>query len=213
MALFSFGCEKSDSNALNDNALTVQREIKPVLSLVYDHEPTSKELLEDAFKSMGISKDLPNNNNFEYPNAMHEKLVILVVKTADYKNAGTDKAASCRFIGRWVNELGNYKTEYFILDNTNRDDLNRNSCLAFYYFYNESNNTDRFISGRLKNSSSDGWLCEYVKYTDYSCSGSRETYLFWGDPNNDWVQSDGTQLSSEKFSQISTWLNYTNCSN
>lgn len=211
LLLFALGCEKQSTIL---DIVEEENIVTPFLTLSFDSPPSMKELIEIGKAKLSTSsKDFPNTA-WQYPDANNEKLIILTVHTADYTNAGTDHAANCSFIGRWINNYSIYQTYGFILDNTSRDDLNRNSYNVFYYFIdNWSNSSDQFISGRLKNTATDGWLCDYVSFEDISCSGTRGVTLHWGDPNLDWVQSDGNILSSEKNSNITSWLYYTNCSN
>lgn len=210
--LVAFSCKKQDE-IINDGSLDkVDVTLTPSLVIAFDHVPSSDELYKAGVKYLAnVAKDLSPTSSI-IPDQNGEKLVILGVKTSSYTSAGTDDAASCRFIGKWVNNLGLYKTVAYILDKPGRDDLNRNAYNAFYYFINnETNVTDQFVSGQLKNSASDGWLCHYVDFQDMSCSGSRNVTLYWGDPSQDWVQSDGNILSRVVNSNLSTWLYYQNC--
>lgn len=208
---YLFSCTDSDVSPRTpeqDETLTVS----PALHLTFDHDASDEEIEQAFQRAVRESKGGVNPiTNPSTPDANYEKMVTLKVKTANYTNAGTDKAANCKFIGKWYTSSGLYSTVQFILDNPNNDDLNRNKLDVFYYTYTVSQTSDQLISGKLSNTASDGWLCQYVEIKDQSCSTSRTVQFNWGDPNTDFVQSDGNIFSSEENSTSSAWVSYTNC--
>jgi hypothetical protein len=208
---YLFSCTDSDVNPRAPQEIETLT-VSPALHLKFDHDASDEEIRQAFQKAIRKSKNGINPvTNPSTPDANYEKMVTLKVKTADYSNAGTDNAAHCKFIGKWYTSSGLYSTVEFLLDNTNNDDLDRNSLDVFFYTYTVGQSSDQLITGKLSNTASDGWLCQYVEIKDQSCSTSRTVQFNWGDPNADFVQSDGNVFSSEENSTSSASISYINC--
>jgi hypothetical protein len=211
---YLFACTESDVNPeAPESAQKVETlTLSPVLHLTFDHDPTDEEIRQAYDKaSLESINGINPVSSPSTPDANYEKMVTLKVKTADYNNAGTDHAGHCKFIGKWYTSSGLYSNVEFLLDNTSEDDLDRNQLDIFYYTYTVSQSYDQLITGKLSNTASDGWLCQYVEIKDQSCSSSRTVQFNWGDPGTDFVQSDGNVFSSEENSSSSAYIYYTNC--
>lgn len=188
-------------------------ENQPFYVAVFDHVPTEEELQADLVQYMlkanpeaGISA-LVNPTDWTLP-ASGQKLVRIAATTSNITDAGTDNAGSVRFTGIWQAASLQQFSETFVLDNYGIDDLDRNTVSVFYYLLNVgAYTTDRFVQGRISNTSTDGWHCNSISLTESNYVGGARTQSL---PFNQWVDYPTLVYSSWIAASDHAWLSYGN---
>lgn len=186
----------------------------PVYVHSFDHEPTAAEV-EEAFAGfvdknpwlVGIGALQPSN---PYWPANGQKRVTLTARTGDRKNAGNDKASKVSLYASWRANTGQNYGATFVLNNPDRDDLERNRTDVFYYIlsinqYAGGATSDTFRYGRIQNSSTDGWFCDWMKVADMNNDGVARTQNL---PFAQWVDSPHKPNSANYNGNITWSLSY-----
>lgn len=190
--------------------------LSPFFTASFDHAPTQGEI-DQALMSFIASPGGNEHQGVVAPGSATApspgyKLVTLTVKTGSFSGDGMDAAAQAYFLGTWfANTAGTPSyTERFILDDPSRDDLNRSSTNVFYYLlrlnsYVPGATADQFVRGRIGNTSTDRWRCEYIWVDDRNYLGtSRIQALYF----NTSVEAPGPQESGDLNATNLTWLSY-----
>jgi hypothetical protein len=177
----------------------------------FDHYPSDAEL-EGALTEL-TAKDgalgIQHPTEPRWP-AAGQKRVTIIATTADVKDAGTDEAAHVYMRAYWrVNGAQQYN-EKFVLNAADRDDLDRDTVHAFYYLMNLSQyapgaTQDQFVNAKIGNTSTDGWLCEFIELRDMNYQGTSRTQSL---PFNTWVDSPSVPESPLLNGTSTSWLNY-----
>ena len=194
------------------NGEPAQEGLLPFHSATFDHMPTQTEIDQELMRFLSSEQGKghheevnPGSNIFPSPGY---KLVTLTVKTGGNSGDGMDSANRAYFHGVWLATSGSLPSysERFVLDVPGRDDLNRGSTNIFFYTlrlasYVSGATADVFQRGRVGNTSTDRWHCEYVFVDEKNYLGtSRGQNLYY----NGSFESTG---SIESWDQFATNVN------
>lgn len=185
--------------------------LMPFHVATFDHYPSEAEL-EGALADLTAKE---GTLGVQYPTdprwpAAGQKRVTIIATTADVKDAGTDKANHVYTRAYWRVNSGQQYNEKFVLDAPGRDDLDRDTVHAFYYMMNLSQyangaTQDQFIRAKIGNTSTDGWLCEFIELRDMNNQGTSRTQAL---PFNTWVDSPSSPESPLLNGTNTSWLSY-----
>ncbi len=190
--------------------------IRPFHAASFDHTPTPDEIDRElqAFLATSPGKDqhdvvYPRNNTTVDPG---HKLVTLAVKTGNNSGDGMDDADDAYFLGTWLTngKTAPAYTEKFILNIANRDDLNKGATNVFYYllpldYYVVGATEDQFQRGRIGNTSTDRWRCEYIWLEEKNHAGiNRNQFLNF----NTSVERPSPEESNDLLALDPSWLAY-----
>lgn len=178
---------------------------------VFDHQPTEEEIQEDLARFLVSTHDKTSPLGQATPTGWFapfpgQKLVTITTATSNVTDAGTDEPDRVRFYGVWQGANGQSFSQYFVLNDPNYDDLNRNSVNVFYYLLGVgANSPDRFLRGLLTTSSTDGWRCNSIDLKEYK--HTLEHRFQWL-PFNQWVDYPASTPSSTLNGTDGSWFYY-----
>lgn len=191
------------------------RENHPFHVAVFDHVPTEDEVRADLERFARTARGGDGVSMLVTPTGLilpqpGQKLVRIDATTSNIANAGTNSADKVRFTGIWQAGTGQQFFEVFVLDNPNRNDLDRNTLSIFYYLLDVGTHVpgltaDRFLQGQISNSSTDGWHCSNLTLAETNHAGATRLQSL---PFNQWVDYPSPATSSWLVGNNNTWLGY-----
>lgn len=203
--------EVADPASSDEAVAPAADQLRPFYAASFDHEPTEAELQADLNRFVAEARAggsrLPVSpiDPIPLPLQPGQKLVRVTAKTSDITDAGTGQADNVWFSGTWDRSSSVVTTNFF-LDYPNRNDLNQNTTLSFYYVLNVGVGTqDRFLQARLYNTSTDGWHCHSVNIHEVN---RLDTYRNQALPFNQWVDSPNQSPTTYLSATNTSWLSY-----